>query len=163
MGDGKKEARQQRAASFIAKSCWLHRKLAYKFTITTKKRKKQKGKKRLQTSISGVKKEFSFSSSATSALFSYLLLSRLSFSFSKWATDAIKAEQLILMENSHPVSNLRVLLNYQNLPIRRDRVSVMSLLLFVTMDRESSSPRHLSSLSECSGILKIQITNEVSY
>lgn len=138
-----KRSRQQRAAPFIAKSCWRHQKLGYKFIVTTRKGKKKKKwkkkKERLHTSISGVKKEFSFPSSATSALFIYLLLSWHHSSFSKGAIDATKAEQLILMENSHPVSTLRVFLNYQISPIQRDRISHTFRCLFVAMDSQSSS------------------------
>lgn len=75
--------------------------------------------------------------------------------------------KLVLMENSHQVSTLRIFLNYQILPIPRDRILHMSLSLLVTMDSERSSPRYLSSLSttvklsECSDVLKIQVTNEI--
>lgn len=71
-----------------------------------------------------------------------------------------------MIENSHQVSTLRVFLNYQILPIPRDRMLHMSLSLLVTMDSERSLS-YLSSLSttvklsECSDVLKIQVINEI--
>lgn len=136
----KKEIKQQTTALFTAKNL-----PATQLTNWPSAQNKREIKQTLQTSIFRAKKEFSFPPSNTSTLFSYLLLSWHPFSFSKWATDAIKAEQFILTENSHPVSKLMVFLNYQILPLQRDWISHITVL--VTTDGESSPAGYLSSLS----------------
>lgn len=129
---------------------------------------RRRGKKLLQIQFSAVKKNaHSFLHKEEQMARLHLLLSGHRFFFSTWATNVIKAKQFVLIKNPHQFSTLSVFLNYQILPIQRERILHMSLSLFVTMDSERSSLRYLSSLSttaklsECSDVLKIQVTNEV--